>query len=600
MDCAELPEAAAAGFTQELACSFSSLLDMLPPAQQAAKEARLRGQLEQRKFSNAAALARTALNLALAHSERAKSTGWLIRLDVGLAWFAALATLILVPADVASALAGEPPGDLAVWWRASYWYSFAVMVIVLPVHMEFARSGEFTVKDRLLAAVRTNLMYYAVLLGVGTAGLVLLLVTGHLAPSNVLGFCIAFSNAYGLVAAIFLLGFGLVAVPKQLWLSADLHGEQRRVCHQAGLQAERALGTQRRLSAAVLTARRTSVLFAAHDPLRPLMDAVLELANSVGAGFTPDASIRVADESELDVFDRHDLARLRAEVKAALQNWEREQALYVETVTYHLQLEAIVARADAGVPHGAPFAAHLRWVWQCHLHFWFYRLLAAVAALCSVAIVVAEATIAGVLPNLSVVSAALRSTAGSPFASELLCFLFLAYPCACAYYSLYRLGRFAFFRMVPRHTDAYSLCYSALLMCRFAAPLAFNFMAAIAMPEARGQEHTPDVTDTVFYAEIGQLMMRQPLIGWQFTTFAPILLVPYILLLASGVFGHVTRLFKRGESLEFEDDWQLDSHAATGRRLLRLESENARQGLPPGLARAAHPGLVAQSAAVWT
>jgi hypothetical protein len=73
--------------------------------------------------------------------------------------------------------------------------------------------------------------------------------------------------------------------------------------------------------------------------------------------------------------------------------------------------------------------------------------------------------------------------------------------------------------MVPRHTDAYSLCYSGewlgvggcgerasvprplrhtselpaehpphagLLMCRFAAPLAFNFMAAIALPESRG------------------------------------------------------------------------------------------------------------------
>jgi hypothetical protein len=90
-------------------------------------------------------------------------------------------------------------------------------------------------------------------------------------------------------------------------------------------------------------------------------------------------------------------------------------------VTYHLQLEAIVARADAGVPHGAPFAAHLRWVWQCHLHFWFYRLLAAVAALCSVAIVVAEATIAGVLPNLSVVSAALRSTAGARLVCRFSC-----------------------------------------------------------------------------------------------------------------------------------------------------------------------------------
>lgn len=158
-------------------------------------------------------------------------------------------------------------------------YSFLVMVLVLPVHMEFARSGEFSVKDRLLAAARcvpcqlrsmlwcrcwagrgretvwtivraerhvtfaapcvgcvfaavalwgvsvasvssqphlppspapplsrTNLMYYAVLLGVGTAGLVLLLVTGRLAPANVLGFAIAVSNAYGLVAGALLVG----------------------------------------------------------------------------------------------------------------------------------------------------------------------------------------------------------------------------------------------------------------------------------------------------------------------------------------------------------------------------------------------------------
>ena len=40
------------------------------------------------------------------------------------------------------------------------------------------------------------------------------------------------------------------------------------------------------------------------------------------------------------------------------------------------------------------------------------RLLAALAALCSLAIVVAEATIAGALPNLSVVSAALHATSG--------------------------------------------------------------------------------------------------------------------------------------------------------------------------------------------
>ena len=51
-----------------------------------------------------------------------KSTGWFVRLDVGLAWFAALATLILVPTDVATTLAGNQPGYLSAWWLAAYWW----------------------------------------------------------------------------------------------------------------------------------------------------------------------------------------------------------------------------------------------------------------------------------------------------------------------------------------------------------------------------------------------------------------------------------------------------------------------------------------------
>lgn len=60
------------------------------------------------------------------------------------------------------------------------------------------------------------------------------------------------------------------------------------------------------------------------------------------------------------------------------------------------------------------------------------------AAACSVGIAVAEATISGVLPNTSPVSWVLRRAAGHQFGTELLCLLCLAYPCACAYYAIYR------------------------------------------------------------------------------------------------------------------------------------------------------------------
>lgn len=50
-----------------------------------------------------------------------KTTGLAVRVDVGLAWGAALASLILVPTDVATTLLGGSPPQLAKWWRASYW-----------------------------------------------------------------------------------------------------------------------------------------------------------------------------------------------------------------------------------------------------------------------------------------------------------------------------------------------------------------------------------------------------------------------------------------------------------------------------------------------
>ena len=56
--------------------------------------------------------------------------------------------------------------------------------------------------------------------------------------------------------------------------------------------------------------------------------------------------------------------------------------------------------------------------------------------------------------------------------------------------------RFSFYLLVPAHTPAYSLLANAMLMCRFGPPLAFNFMAALAMPPSK-HDALHDVTDTV-------------------------------------------------------------------------------------------------------
>lgn len=66
------------------------------------------------------------------------------------------------------------------------------------------------------------------------------------------------------------------------------------------------------------------------------------------------------------------------------------------------------------------------------------RLLAVCFGLLSLAVVLAEATISPKLPNLSLFSRVLQSMEGNQAATEMLCFAFLAYPIACAYYGLYK------------------------------------------------------------------------------------------------------------------------------------------------------------------
>lgn len=533
-------------------------------------------------------------------------SGWFVRLDVGLSWFAALATLLLVPPDVAIALRNEEPGMLPKLWQIAYWYSLLAQCIFLPLHMEYTRSGQFTVKERLIAALRYNVLYYTILAAIGVGGLILLLAAGHLAPANIAGFAIAVSNAYGLIAAIFLMGYGLYAIPLALWRRADAEGERLRLCHAAGTQAERAYASHKQLSLAVITARKASVLFAPHDPLRPCMDLVIDLANSVGSDFKFSAT-EVPDDAELDFFDRYDLARLRKTLKIALRDYERENALYKIVVQEYITLEERVRKAQSfePPPSEAPVWDRVQFIyhsWQ--LHFYLYRIAAILAGIASTLIIIAETTVPAKLPDSSVVSWVLHSVSsisrGGNFLTQMLCFAFLAYPLYCSYYSLYRLGQVAFYRMVPQHTDSYSLCYSGFLMCRFAAPLAFNFIAAVALPTKKwtvgSGGSAPDVTSTVFYSSFGSLMEDQPLIGWRFTTFAPAILAPYVLLLAVGFFEPLVESIGAlvgkttgysgltSGTFQFENDFELGSgHAQAGMRLLRAEVDAVQRGLPIGL-----------------
>ena len=163
----------------------------------------------------------------------APGTKPVVRLNCFLAWAAALSVVLLVPSDLAEAMrthAGAgPPEDapqavLRGLWMYSYWYCFLAMFFILPLHQAYEDSGEFGVPRRILRALKATSVLYGVLGAAAALALGVLLLTQRVSPGAVKGLVITCSNLFGIVATVFLLGHGLVELPRELWRKGNLAG----------------------------------------------------------------------------------------------------------------------------------------------------------------------------------------------------------------------------------------------------------------------------------------------------------------------------------------------------------------------------------------
>ncbi|GMH42927.1 hypothetical protein BSKO_10849 [Bryopsis sp. KO-2023] len=515
------------------------------------------------------------------------NTTLLVKINVGLAWFAAMSVLVLVPADLLATLQDMEGGELLkLWWSIAYWYAFVVMMSVLPLLQGYADSGDFHPWDRFLYSVRSNAKFYLILGGLGAVGVLILYFSQNIKIEAMIGWGMAASNAYGLVGSIFLMGYGLVDIPRKLWQKADVKRRELIMFHRAGVQVERARNAHRELSKAIGLAKVVSGLFRRTDELTPFLDRINGMVDRVG-DFTPEEMD--LDNEDVDYFTVQDLGKLRRQLRQGIEGYQREREIYLQMARSYLGVHDIIKNMDrVGLPFISPYNTQratwickLEWWWKCRLQPVCMRALAILLALISVAVLVAQIAISPILPNLSVFSYIIHDVHHDA-AIFSLSFMFLAYPAVAVYYTLFKLGRFSFYLLVPRHTAPYSLVSNSLFMCRFAFPLAFNYMAALALPIDKKPD--PDIQKTMFYLDLGKPMAEPPFLGKRFTTYVPIVLLPYMVLVVFNVFNRVAGFFDRSQKLSFDEDWDVTStYAATGQTMLRIEVENRDADLPLGL-----------------
>lgn len=126
-------------------------------------------------------------------------------------------------------------------WRIGYWTTFAltwyphmeyclITRAVFPLLQSYTDSGHRSRRRRLISALRQNLRYHAIVLGILGLGLVYILFTVKISSfADFESLLIALANTYGLLLAIFCMGYGLVNIPRRIWQASSLDTSIREI-----------------------------------------------------------------------------------------------------------------------------------------------------------------------------------------------------------------------------------------------------------------------------------------------------------------------------------------------------------------------------------
>ncbi|GAB4818944.1 hypothetical protein N2152v2_005990 [Parachlorella kessleri] len=450
----------------------------------------------------------------------------------GLAWLTALSVVALVPIDVYSTLAHKEAPAIKTLWSISYWSTQGLTWAVIPMLQQYSLSGAFTIGGRDIGSMV-----------IWPFGLIDLARPG-------------------------------VYTVKHIWV---------------GRAAEKLTDASAELEKVLAIVLATAQQVPRSDTqLRKYVELLMEYADAyspvkLAAVASGKVSIDRLEEGDLDYATSADMmARLRGRMKSAIANFVGCRSEYMSFVRKALGLEAICKSRQHGVyspPSGDTGRSALAWwYYKCRVRPWVQQLAALLTAAASAVIVWSEATIAtGTSPDLSPFSLMIHSgESKGEFVTQTLVAIPLAYICSCAYFSLFKLGNFGFYHMVTRATWAYSLLLSGSLLCRFAAPLCFNFLHVIRM-----NEYLDDGEQMVFIQKM-KGMNDVPVLGQDFNTWFPLTITIYCGMLFFNLWEKCASRLFISSRFRFDTERADDEHTGRGMRLVQLEQDAMCKGYPLG------------------
>ena len=116
---------------------------------------------------------------------------------------------------------------LVGWWYFYYWTSFFLQMLVLPILIGYLEAADFTMKGRIISAIKYNVPYYACYL-VFFVALVCFLYFSRVGQDiieeggGLVGVLIGLNITFGLCQLALTLGYGMIRIPVNVLKSFSL------------------------------------------------------------------------------------------------------------------------------------------------------------------------------------------------------------------------------------------------------------------------------------------------------------------------------------------------------------------------------------------
>ncbi|KAM4060192.1 LMBR1-like membrane protein [Hirsutella rhossiliensis] len=480
--------------------------------------------------------------------------------------------VILVPIDLASSAATDDEASRGVWlpqrvvlvsWRITYWLTFALTWFILPILGEYSDAGYRDPNDKLRYSLRQNAQFYVACAGAGIAGFVYIAIVYKLTFESLKALVMALAYCWGLVLAIYLMGHGLVSIPRRLIRSASISGSLRRLQSRAPKALEKmqdSVETLQEIVAQVSELGRRKVGSAVdfQDWIEELQE-MAGVARNQPPSFTPDTDSHnriiptvitekfLADLTRRLVRARHARSRYADEWNRLIQEASETQAILDSAASKNLDF-------GQASPHAGPWARtqiltpYARYL--CYYHIMPHTRLAlgGFLALASACVLWSE-LVKFPFPKLSVIRlSVIHNWVGDEaqvgFAEQVISALWICYMCAAALISITEVKVWRGRALVKRNTAYESAFWYASQVAKLCMPLSYNFMTFL----------TSEVySKTTFYDFLGSHIDFTALGRWFDDLFPIILLVPVFATLF-GLYGKVKRLLAGVGLADDEDD----------------------------------------------